>query len=134
MKTYTLKKIKELCEKASPSPWRGDFKCDAQKHEIYSGIYQTSHKIADVINYPRDFLPKEVEKADFGFIAASREIIPQLVGQLEKAIEALRFYANPKEVVVNEIWNKDMNLNQQIIYAADTGGRAQQTLKELGVE
>ena len=140
MKTYTLEEIKELCEKASPNPWYGYFKNDAQKHEIFSGIYQTAHKIADIINYPRDFLPKEVEKADLEFIAASRTIVPQLLGQIEsqhwllqtnldrvdnlteklqKAVEALRFYGKRN-------WASDG------VYPSPD--KAKETLKELGVE
>ena len=95
MKTYTLEEIKELCKNKPGEP------------EIeFNNIG---------VSYPME---------NAGFIAASREIIPQLVGQLEKAIEALKYY-------YDKFW-QEYCVGDRPFDNEDEFHR--QTLKELGVE
>lgn len=84
MKTYTLEEIKDMVEKAEGSDWA--IEAGKKNDELY--IQSNDHgRVCRLWN------GRTKRDGNAKFIAASRTIVPQLVGQLEKAIEALRFYA-----------------------------------------
>ena len=74
MNKQELEKLKELSSKATKGPWN-----DSGKR----GVTQTAHFTRDVWK-----IPKTLE--DISFIAASREAVPALIEQLERANALLK--------------------------------------------
>lgn len=115
MKTYTLEEIKELEAKATKGPWQ----------KVDDGYINDDdcNAVASYCEYESG-VPLGNYEANSQFIAASRIIVPQLVGQLEKAIEALKYY-------YGKFW-QEYCVGDRPIDDEDEFHR--QTLKELGVE
>ena len=123
MKTYTLEEIKELESKATKGPW-------------FSGTQKTtkclSGEMALVDARGYNIYEKCTAKENEGvaldnakFIAASRTIVPQLVGQLEKAIKTFK---DIRDFGLGKFKGTlDAKLAHSILMA-------DLTLKELGVE
>lgn len=82
--TYTLEQLKELCEKATPGPWKydyGNWQVESEHKEFYRNV------VADWCGWDER---NEISKNssidpinDFEFIAASRTAVPELIHRLE---------------------------------------------------
>lgn len=140
MKTYTLEEIKELCEKAASVDWEAKDNPHSDFIYIIEAQYGDGH--GEICRIDRG---SNKAQGNADFIAASRTIVPQLVGQLEKAIEALTYYARKDDGF--ESYKGDISLAKEVLkwlghpidpqrWAKDQRQQAEHKikLKELGVE
>lgn len=131
MKTYTLKEIKTLCSLATKGPW---YFHTEEETPFYGGPKKEVVIIrnGNQWDYENNDLKFKQYAFHYGcriaqmnaqFIAASRTIVPQLVGQLEKTLEALKYY-----------FDKFDDEYGTEYYLEPEDKKHRKTLKELGVE
>lgn len=112
-----LSQIKEMLSKISKWPWMNRYP--------YNAI--TDDKLLFVVGCNSCGTKN---KEDLDFIASAPTIIDQLIKQNEVMREALRYYTNDEMRKMLDIWDKNGNLRQQVVFIFDSE-TAKEALKEV---
>lgn len=87
MSDEEIKRLRELCDAATPGPWKAQFRAIEQLTDAGKGypldVYPDSVTITPA-QCDECGLPFSMAEADRVFIAASRTLVPQLLAEVER--------------------------------------------------
>lgn len=154
--TYTKEQIWEMLEKSTPGPWH------VGKLSYMEEVFSTAEPKLNA-GVATCWGTNENKSGDSRLIAAAPQLAKQLLAlidfvegwkenitaasngfkdyqiklltsKLDIAMKALEFYANPEKILMQEIWDKELRLHQQVFYGADSGTKAQEAVDLIAGE